>query len=52
MIHSDDESPIVAGHYGIRGIPAILLFKDGELVDTLIGLMPRDQRAESLKKVL
>ena len=52
MIHLDDESPVIAGNYGIRGIPAILLSRDGELVEPLIGFMPKDQLAESLKKVL
>ncbi|MBW2632183.1 MAG: hypothetical protein JRC90_10610 [Deltaproteobacteria bacterium] len=52
MIHLDNESPVVTGNYGISGIPAILPSRDGELVDTLIGLIPKDQLAESLKKVL
>ena len=32
-----DQSPDVAAKYGIRGIPALLLFKDGTVVDKLIG---------------
>ncbi|TFG93523.1 MAG: thioredoxin, partial [Syntrophobacterales bacterium] len=34
-----DENPDIAGKYGIKGIPTVLFFKDGELADTLTGLM-------------
>jgi thioredoxin 1 len=32
-----DENPAVTGRYSIRGIPALLVFKGGELVDSLAG---------------
>ena len=32
-----DENPAVVSKYSIRGIPALLLFKGGELVDSLVG---------------
>ncbi|MFI5079325.1 MAG: thioredoxin, partial [Vicinamibacteria bacterium] len=32
-----DENPAVTGRYSIRGIPALLVFKDGQLVDSLAG---------------
>lgn len=32
-----DENPAVVSRYSIRGIPALLLFKGGELVDSLVG---------------
>ncbi|MDD5723651.1 MAG: thioredoxin [Syntrophales bacterium] len=47
-----DENPVVAGKYGIKGIPTVLFFKNGKLVDTLTGLMPKGRLEESLKKVL
>ena len=47
-----DDNPGVAANYGIRSIPTIMLFKDGKLEDTLIGLAPKDRLAEFLKKVL
>lgn len=47
-----DESPVIADKHGIKGIPTVLFFKDGKLVDTLTGLMPKGRLEESLQKVL
>jgi thioredoxin 1 len=47
-----DDSPNTAGNYGIRAIPTVLLFKDGELEETLVGLSPKDRLKDLLKKVL
>ena len=47
-----DDSPNTAGNYGIRAIPTVLLFKDGELEETLVGLTPKDRLKDLLKKVL
>jgi thioredoxin 1 len=43
-----DENQELAMKYGIQGIPTVKLFKDGEEVQTLIGLMPK---AEYLKYI-
>jgi thioredoxin 1 len=43
-----DENPNAASKFQIRGIPAVLLFKDGQLVESLVGLRP----AEDFKKAL
>ena len=36
-----DENPELAAQYGISGIPAILLFKDGKVVATSVGFKPK-----------
>lgn len=44
-----DENPQTPGQYGIRGIPAMLLFKDGKQVGELVGNHPKDNITEFLK---
>ena len=36
-----DENDQVAVEYGIRAIPTMLLFKGGQVVDTIVGMMPK-----------
>lgn len=45
-----DENPSVPGKYGIRGIPAMLLFKGGSEVGQLVGNHPKDAILEFLNK--
>ena len=37
-----DENRSVAGEFGISGIPTLLVFKNGELVDRLVGAAPKE----------
>ena len=48
---SVDESPGTAGAYGIQSIPAVLLFKAGEVVQTFIGVQPKQHYEQALEKV-
>lgn len=41
-----DESPEAPTKYGVRGIPTLMLFKDGQVVDTRVGGMPKSQLSE------
>jgi len=43
-----DDNPGVAGRFSIRGIPTLLLFKGGEIVEQVVGLADKD----SLKKII
>ena len=43
-----DENPNIAMRYGIRAIPTVILFKKGEVVDTRIGVQPK----EALKQMV
>ena len=47
-----DEEPAIAAEYGIRSIPTILFFKDGELVDQMIGAAGKAVFAEKLDALL
>ncbi|MBA3669708.1 MAG: thioredoxin [Sphingomonas sp.] len=38
-----DENPETPGRYGVRGIPTMLLFKDGQPVAQKVGAAPRSQ---------
>lgn len=44
-----DENQKTPGQFGIRGIPALLLFKDGKQVGELVGNQPKDSITEFLK---
>jgi thioredoxin 1 len=47
-----DESQKVPVRYGIRGIPTLLLFKGGELKETMVGVLPKDKIVNTLIKYL
>ena len=36
-----DENPVTPQKYNVRGIPTLMLFKDGKLIDTKIGSLPK-----------
>ncbi|MBU2261524.1 MAG: thioredoxin family protein, partial [Proteobacteria bacterium] len=37
-----DENPLTASRYDVRSIPTMLLFKDGKLVNSLVGALPKE----------
>ncbi len=43
-----DANKAVAKRFGIKSIPAVMLFKDGELVDTMVGVKPYSTFSEAL----
>lgn len=51
-IEDTQENAQLAGEYQVRSIPNMLVFKDGKVVDTLIGMMPEVALADALKKHL
>ena len=47
-----DNNAQTAMQYGVRSIPTLLFFKNGELVDTIIGNMPKTHIEEHLKAII
>ncbi len=44
--------PQAAGKYGVRSIPALLFFKNGEVVDSIVGKANEDKIRETMEKVI
>jgi thioredoxin 1 len=47
-----DDNPATPGKYGIRAIPTLILFKDGEKVDQITGAVGKPQLTELINKVV
>jgi thioredoxin 1 len=47
-----DDNIRTATRYGIRSIPTLIVFKDGELVDQVIGFRPKSDLKKSLEKAM
>ncbi|ACF14370.1 thioredoxin [Chloroherpeton thalassium ATCC 35110] len=47
-----DENPQISMAYGIRSIPTLLIFKNGEVVDQLVGAVPKNVIAGKLNSQL
>lgn len=45
-----DENPTMPAKYGVRGIPTMILFKDGKEVDQIVGNHPKENILALLKK--
>ena len=45
-----DSNPATATKFGIRSIPTLMIFKGGELVDQIIGAVPKSMIEEKLQK--
>jgi thioredoxin 1 len=45
-----DENQETAGKYGVMSIPTLVVLKDGEVVDKVIGFQPKEALAELLNK--
>jgi thioredoxin 1 len=48
-VDSNQATPM---RYGIRGIPALLLFKGGQVVDQIVGYVPKETIDKSIQKVI
>lgn len=46
-----DEEQALAEKYGISSIPAVLIFKDGELKESIIGFRPKQDYLDAISKL-
>ena len=46
-----DENGDLAQQFGIRGIPTMIFFKNGEAAKTLVGVQPKDEIKKSLEEL-
>lgn len=47
-----DEQPSIASQYGIRSIPTLIVFKQGQAVDRVVGAVPKTTLSQTLDKHL
>jgi thioredoxin 1 len=47
-----DEAMNSAGRFNVRGIPTLLLFKGGEVVEQIVGAVPKEQITKALERHL
>ena len=47
-----DKNGATPSRYGIRGIPALLIFKGGKVADQIVGYVPKDTITKSLSRVI
>ena len=47
-----DDNPVTPGKYGIKAIPTLIFFKNGEVTDQITGMVAKSKLEDALKKVL
>jgi thioredoxin 1 len=47
-----DQNGATPSRYGIRGIPALLFFKDGKVADQIVGYVAQDVIEEKIKRLI
>jgi len=47
-----DENPNTPGRYGVRGIPTLMIFKDGKVAATKVGALPKQRIVEWINSAI
>lgn len=45
-----DNSPNIAARYGVSSIPTLMIFKNGQVVDSFVGVQPKNRLQDSLDR--
>lgn len=46
-----DDNPRSPSAYNVRGIPSLIFFKDGQVIDRIVGAVPKDQLVSAISKI-
>jgi thioredoxin 1 len=47
-----DENPITPTHYGVRGIPNLIIVKQGKVREQIVGVVPKARLVQAIERVL
>ena len=47
-----DDNPVTPGKYGIRAIPTLIFFKDGNVIDQVTGMVAKSKLEVAIKNIL
>ena len=47
-----DDNPVTPGNYGIRSIPTLIFFKDGEVSEQIVGAVAKSKLEAAISKIL
>ncbi|MFL2687338.1 MAG: thioredoxin TrxA [Alphaproteobacteria bacterium] len=47
-----DDNPDIPSKYGVRGIPTLMIFKDGEVASTKVGALPKSQIMQWVESIV
>jgi thioredoxin 1 len=47
-----DDNPVTPGKYGIKAIPTLIFFKDGQVVEQITGMVAKSKLEETINKLL
>ncbi len=47
-----DDNPVTPGKFGIKAIPTLIFFKDGEVAEQITGMVAKSKLEDTIKKVL
>jgi len=47
-----DDNPVTPGKFEIRSIPTLIFFKNGEVIDQIVGMVPKTKLEEAINNII